>query len=103
MNKKINFKIFSIIALLLIVLVLCLFGLKSTVCLTLNNDFYKFIRTISLIIFIMLLIITLCLHVIIVYKNFNSSIFWEKIVEINNNLKIEIKNKNFFWQFLLFG
>lgn len=55
-----------------------------------ENDFYKFVN-ITLIIFIILLIVTLCLNFIVVYKNFNSTNIFRTIEKLTTTLKIEIK------------
>ena len=68
-----------------------------------KRDFYKFVKIISLIIFITLLLVTLCLNFIVVYKNFNTTTILKDIEKISSTLRIEIKDLNFSYKSLLFG
>ena len=68
-----------------------------------KSDFYGFVRLISLTIFITLLVVTLCLNFIIIYKNFNSTTIFKDIQKISTTLKIEIKYLKFSYKSLLFS
>ena len=60
-------------------------------------------KIISLIIFILLLVVTLCLNFIVVYKKFNITTIFKDIEKISTTLRIEIKDLNFSYKSLLFG
>ena len=68
-----------------------------------KNNFYGFVKIISLIIFIPLLVVTLCLNFMVVYKNFNTRTVFKDIQKISTTLRIEIKDINFSYKFLVFG
>lgn len=68
-----------------------------------EDAFYELVNIIILIIFIMLLVVTLCLNFLMVYKNFNSITVFKTIERLSTTLKIKIKGLNFSYRALLFG
>lgn len=68
-----------------------------------ENDFYKFVRIISLITCVMLIGVSLYLNFVVCYENFNLDAICKDIKKISTNLKIEIKGLTFNHKFLFFG
>ena len=68
-----------------------------------KSDFYGFVKIISLIIFTLLLVVTLYLNFIVVYKNFNTMTVFKDIEKISTTLRVKIKDLNFSYKSLLFG
>jgi len=66
-------------------------------------DFYKLIDIITFTILILSLVVTLCLHFFVLYKNFSSTILFKSIEKISITLKKEIKGLKFSYKSLLFG
>ena len=68
-----------------------------------EKDFYKFVKIISFIIFIIFTVVSFCLNFIVLYRNFSLNTVYKYIKKISTNLKIEIKGLNFSYRSLFFG